>query len=272
MKDKILAINTDILTDQDLFDHYYGKQRSYRRERVDRIKYPCGKRLALGAGIVMEEALLYAGCPGADIVFTEQGKPVIDSPPGSVHFNISHTAGAESDGIAVCAVSDAVVGIDVEAARQFSEPLIKKAFTENEIRLIESFDPAYKNMVCTRLWTIKESVMKWYGLGLLLEPACIEISIGSGDARRTARKLPDGQPADSQSGSFRATRCRMSPDDVIMRSDICINVQTGSDTGLSAESLTGEGECLHITMLSENGYMISVCSEHESFADRIFFI
>ena len=178
---KIYIIDTDILKDGELFSYYYALQRPERREKIDRIKVDTGKRLSLGAGIVMEAALKHAGVSDADIVLTPGGKPVLsymikhlptdvdpdtgrglhpgqgaqdkvfDSP---CYFNISHTKN-----IAVCAVSDREVGIDIEHEREFNDPLIHRAFTEDEIRYVEGLSEGDRLSHYTRLWTIKESVM-----------------------------------------------------------------------------------------------------------------
>ncbi len=169
----IFALDVSTLADPDIFDTCYGKIRQERRERVDRMRFDNGKRLCLGAGVVMERALAFAGCQDKDIVITPQGKPTVEG----CFFNISHT-----DGIAVCAVSDREVGIDIERFdRKLNESVIKKAFTPAEIQMVGDDRDKF-----IRLWTVKESVMKWYGLGLGLMPEYIDVTFtGSSDVSVT---------------------------------------------------------------------------------------
>ncbi|MBR6229614.1 MAG: 4'-phosphopantetheinyl transferase superfamily protein [Eubacterium sp.] len=166
MENKVFILNTDVLLNRSVFDRYYAKQRPERRDRVDRMRFEKGKRLCLGAGIVMEHALAHAGCSDREIVITKAGKPTVEG----CFFNASDTGN-----IAVCAVSDRCVGIDVEASRHLDDGLIKKAFTPAEIEMVGKGITDF-----IRLWTIKESVMKWYGLGLGLMPENIDISMDDG--------------------------------------------------------------------------------------------
>ena len=55
-RSRIYGIEVDFLKDTKAFDFWYSKMPSYRKEKTDRIKPESGKRLSLGAGI-----LLYTG-------------------------------------------------------------------------------------------------------------------------------------------------------------------------------------------------------------------
>ena len=167
LKNKIFAMDVSKLSDKKLFEKYYVLQREKRREQIDRMRFDNGKRLSLGAGVVVEKALTYAGCADEEIRITKKGKPYVDG----CCFNLSHTGE-----VAVCAVSGEEVGIDIEKPRKFDDALIKKAFTKNEIELARNVDST-PEAVYTKLWTVKESVMKWLGEGLSLMPEFIEVDI-----------------------------------------------------------------------------------------------
>ena len=274
-KNRIYAIDTDILKDEKLFSYYYALQRPERREKVDRMRFDRGKRLTLGAGIVMEAALEFAGVSDMSVMIDPHGKPVLagsreTSVAGSsdsvsdllpthdqdvfpCFFNISHTKN-----IAVCAVSDREVGIDVEHKRELKDPLIRRAFTPKEIVYAEKLNMNDINPVkaghedqggqsfglsddqltyYTRLWTIKESVMKWYGLGLALPPEDIEV-----------RPVTAGS-----SGSEGVT---LEPSFIYMNN--------GADVAVSVKN---HGDCdkLNFTFFSHEDCCITVCSEYESF-------
>ncbi len=160
-ENSIFAIDTSTLTDPVVFDRLYQAQRSERKEKIDRMRFDSGKRLCLAASVVMEHALCYAGCSDRDIVITPQGKPTVEG----CFFSISHT-----DGVAVCAVSDQEVGIDIERPRNMSDAVIKRAFTPREIEMAGDDKDRF-----ILLWTVKESVMKWFGLGLSLMPEYIDV-------------------------------------------------------------------------------------------------
>lgn len=274
-KNRIYAIDTDILKDEKLFSYYYALQRLERREKVDRMRFDKGKRLTLGAGIVMEAALEYAGVSGMSVTIDPHGKPVLagsweipvvgssdsvsdvlsthDQDVFPCFFNISHTKN-----IAVCAVSDREVGIDVEHKRGLKDPLIRRAFTPEEIAYAEKLNMNDKNPVkaghedqggqsfglsddqltyYTRLWTIKESVMKWYGLGLALPPEDIEV-----------------KPVTAGSSGIEGA--------VVEPSFIYGNI--GADVSVFVKN---HGDCdrLNFTFFSHEDCCITVCSEYENF-------
>lgn len=86
----------------------------------------------------------------------EHGKPYLKGNP--LHFNLSH-----SDGLLVCAIADCPVGVDAEKLRTFSEKLENRICTPGEKELVKK-EP-FRDHALTRLWTLKESYMKYTGLG-----------------------------------------------------------------------------------------------------------
>lgn len=106
------------------------------------------------------EALLQYG-PHGKPAFRELG----------VHFSISH-----SHGLAVCGLSGQPLGVDVERVRRFSPALARRITTPGELTLLDS----QPDSALTQLWTCKESLMKYTGLGLSQNPREIEFaSLGS---------------------------------------------------------------------------------------------
>ena len=229
-ENSIFAIDTSTLADPVVFDSLYQAQRSERKEKIDRMRFDSGKRLCLGASVVMEHALCYAGCDDHDIVITPQGKPTVEG----CFFSISHT-----DGVAVCAVSDQEVGIDIERPRTLSDAVIKRAFTPHEIEMVGDDTERF-----IRLWTIKESVMKWYGLGLGLMPEHINITVSE-----------DIFTDLENSGS----------NDVFMTNDIRIDITDHPE--LASRALG-----LFFSTYNHEDYRITVCSEYEKFAESITWI
>ena len=92
-----------------------------------------------------------------DIIRGEHGKPFFRDIP--LHFGIAHCKG-----FAVCAVSDDPVGIDCETKRKYSQRTAAYAFTPEECDLIASAEEP--DITFTRMWTLKESYVKYTGTGL----------------------------------------------------------------------------------------------------------
>lgn len=87
----------------------------------------------------------------------ENGKPYIKG--SEIHFNLSH-----SDDIVLCAFGDEKVGCDVEHIKAYNEKIAHRFFTEKEqMRLNESCNKA---LDFTKLWTLKESILKYSGEGM----------------------------------------------------------------------------------------------------------
>lgn len=90
------------------------------------------------------------------------GKPSLAAYP-EVHFNISH-----GSDLAVCAVSDHCIGVDVEGIHDFHDTILRKVLTEDEKAFFHqmSTDEATKREWFFRFWTLKESRIKQAGMGL----------------------------------------------------------------------------------------------------------
>ena len=87
-----------------------------------------------------------------EIIYNEYGKPYLKN--NEIYFNLSN-----SHDYSVCAVSDSEVGIDIEKIT-FKANIIDKICTEDEKKLIKNADDF------TKIWTKKESFLKYLGIGL----------------------------------------------------------------------------------------------------------
>lgn len=183
---KLYGMDADLLKDKDLYAYAYEKMPSYRKEKIDAIKYDDGKRLSLAAGFLLTHALKEQGYEWqqAKVETGEHGKPYIVLENGSsFFFNLTH-----SGHLAFCALADSEIGVDAEYIREkdISDSLIKKVCSEKEITFFEKMaseeaqnpslnkDSNRKKEVFYKLWTIKESVMKQNGLGMSMNPKTID--------------------------------------------------------------------------------------------------
>lgn len=106
-----------------------------------------------------------------DIKHSEKGKPYIEG--SEIFFSISHC-----DGLAVCVISDAPVGVDCESVRKASPAVMKKCFGKSEADSVNS--AADRNSAFSRIWTLKESYVKLTGEGISssLTDKCFDIEGG----------------------------------------------------------------------------------------------
>lgn len=88
---------------------------------------------------------------------TPEGKPFFTDCP--VHFSLSHCRG-----LVCCALSQSPVGVDGESLRPFTQRLVQRACTAEELAWLCTQPD--QNAAFLSLWTLKESVMKLSGQGM----------------------------------------------------------------------------------------------------------
>jgi 4'-phosphopantetheinyl transferase len=103
-----------------------------------------------------------------ELAFSENGKPHIGGAEG-FYFNVSHTAGA-----AACAVSGREVGVDVERHVELDGRLADWVCTAGERRILQASARRSRDFI--RLWTLKESYIKYLGAPLSEELLGVEFS------------------------------------------------------------------------------------------------
>lgn len=103
------------------------------------------------------------------------GKPYLPQFP-ELHFNLSH-----ANGICACMTADFECGIDAETLRKYRPNVVRKAFSENERIQLESIESdSERDLLFTRLWTLKEAYVKAIGIGISypLRKVCFDLSGG----------------------------------------------------------------------------------------------
>lgn len=128
-----------------------------RQEKFNRLKRKIDRENCVVAYLLLRFALKENGIEDFEIVVGENGKPFLKS--GEIFFNISHCA----EGVAV-ALDTASVGIDVQEIGGFNEKVANRFFDESENKKINASPDKAK--VFTRIWTLKESVIKCEGKSL----------------------------------------------------------------------------------------------------------
>ena len=88
----------------------------------------------------------------------EGGKPFFPEQEGR-HFNLSH-----SGGLALCALDDAPVGVDIQIVEQWRPALPRRVCSQEEMAWLESQPQLWPAF--TQLWCLKEARVKESGQGL----------------------------------------------------------------------------------------------------------
>ena len=132
-----------------------------RREAALRYMREIDRKLSLAAFLLLMEGLEkeYGITEPPVLAFGPHGKPFLRDYPG-IHFNLSHCSRA-----ALCVVSDAPVGCDVETVTTpLDRDLLDHCFNPREREAILAAERP-EVAFCT-LWTRKEAFLKWTGEGL----------------------------------------------------------------------------------------------------------
>nr|WP_214749430.1 4'-phosphopantetheinyl transferase superfamily protein [Exiguobacterium sp. s189] len=106
-----------------------------------------------------------------DFAKTEFGKPYLVNDL-KTHFNLSHSG----DFVVVC-IDETNVGVDIERIDNLPVEGIVDMFSQNEIDFIKSDGSTFDLERFFRVWTLKESFLKYMGKGLSLDLKTIEFYI-----------------------------------------------------------------------------------------------
>lgn len=98
-------------------------------------------------------------------------KPRLHPPAAALDFNVTHT-----DGLALIAIADRPVGVDVEAKTGALDPGIAQVICSTaELEHLGECDPVDRATALLRLWTRKEAALKADGRGFRCEPRLVDV-------------------------------------------------------------------------------------------------
>ena len=166
-------MNIKSLQNPEQFDAWYRRMPDFRKEKIDAFKPHHSKLLSLGAGILLETAMKGIGILSYEVMPDPDKKPRINGHE-DIFFNISH-----SGDVVILGISDREIGVDVEKIKHFKDTLVNYVFGEGDKSLAKELidSEADPDKVYTRLWTVKESIMKHSGKGIAMEPKSISLRL-----------------------------------------------------------------------------------------------
>ncbi len=188
---KIYFINTASDEVGDAYSRILPSLGRARREKTEKLASPDDRLRSLGAGILFEVMLADSGFGGAgydhaadgdagesvvsgaevymirprglnamsglDYDTDAHGGPYLKALP--YHFSLSH-----SGDYAMCAVSDRLIGCDIERMGGVKMRVAERYFHPSEVKLIEESPDAEREFY--RIWTLREAVSKLDGRGI----------------------------------------------------------------------------------------------------------
>lgn len=132
------------------------------QNRMLQIQMPRQRLLSLTARILFYHVGHAYGITDFHVTYGQYGKPILSSAP-QFHFNISH-----SGNYAALVCSTLPVGVDVEQIRERIPKHLEKILSPEEQNFLEQQEK--KTEIFTRLWTRKESFVKWKGERIFNHP------------------------------------------------------------------------------------------------------
>ena len=141
-----------------------------RQEKIDFYRFDKDKKLSCGAYLLLKKLLTDENITNPIFKTEKYGKAYISNYE-NIYFNLSH-----SGKIVLCAISDREVGADVEYIDPEIDLDIAKNYFYNEeyTSIMKSYNPSEEFF---KYWVLKESYMKYTGLGMNLELDSFEIII-----------------------------------------------------------------------------------------------
>ena len=132
---------------------------AWRRKKALQYKKLDDRKRSVLAFVLLQRALReeYGITELPEFVYNEFGKPSLSNLP--IHFSLSHC----KDAVA-CAVSDHNIGIDVESIAPYNPDVARRVCTATELEMLEQ--SANKDTDFIKLWTMKEAISKYEGVGL----------------------------------------------------------------------------------------------------------
>lgn len=134
-----------------------------KREQIEKYRFETdAKRSAYGEILIRYLICKRTNIMNEDIEFStnKYGKPYFNN-QNEMFFNISH-----SGRYVVCGWSEHEIGIDVEKKNTAHIEIAKKYFAEDEYKTIISKGEQEQSHLFYEYWTLKESYIKYKGLGL----------------------------------------------------------------------------------------------------------
>jgi 4'-phosphopantetheinyl transferase len=160
---KIYTADVTELEKSDLYRLAYERATPERREKADKLRFDKGRRLCVGAEMLLLYGRKRLGMDTTPISYHygSNGKPYLSE---ALYFNLSHSGDR-----VLCAISSKEVGCDVERIKERRTSVAGHFFCPEESEWLEAQKtPEEKRDLFFRLWTAKESFIKTTGEGMKL--------------------------------------------------------------------------------------------------------
>ena len=153
----------------ELFYAHLEKLPIWRKEKALRYKKIDDQKRSVLAFVLLQQALYeeYNITDVPEFTYNEFGKPVLSGT--NINFSLSHCNNS-----VVCAISNHKIGVDIESVQPYNEKLARRFCTEAEFSTLEHSEN--RDIEYIKLWTAKEAISKYEGVGISLSFSKIDSS------------------------------------------------------------------------------------------------
>lgn len=147
--------------------NYIDKMPAQRACQARKYVYKHDKAICVLSFVLLKYGLCDMGLRTDNIEFTykNNSKPYFKN--YNIFFNISH-----KDDIIICVLSDMECGVDLEKIKPFKQNLMQRICSPEEIKLLSQ---CYnKEEEFAKIWTRKESYLKYKGIGIAADLESVE--------------------------------------------------------------------------------------------------
>lgn len=157
----------------------YEKVSDSRKNKINNFKFEKDKKLSCGSELLLSKALKDLGISNPIFKRNKYNKPFITNYQ-NIYFNISH-----SKDIVICGISDEEIGVDIEILDENIDLKIAQLFFFNSEynSIMKSTNPKEEFF---KYWVLKESYLKYTGLGLNMDLDSFEIKINKDNNENTS--------------------------------------------------------------------------------------
>ncbi len=171
-------------------------------DRAERFVFDIHRdRYIVGRGVLRQLLCRYLNVQPKALTFAygDKGKPYIDAPSTSLHFNVSHTAN-----LGLLAFAYRRLGVDIEQINpdRATTAIAERYFAPDEVSRFKALPESERSAGFYNAWTRKEAYMKAVGAGLALGLANFSVTLSPNvPARLLATRW---QPDDAANWSMTA--------------------------------------------------------------------
>lgn len=153
-----------------------------RQNRIHNMKQEKSRKQSMGVGVLLQKVLALYHMQDSQVFVGEHGKPMVNG----LEFSLSH-----SSDLVICAVSDKLVGCDVEKVRKAPIGVAERYFSCGEQEYLNQFSGEDYDKAFFRLWTMKESYVKMTGEGMGVPFEAYAVVASDGGCEETCRMCED---------------------------------------------------------------------------------